>query len=204
VKYWTIFYLAFFLFLSGCAAIPQSGSRQEMPSKPTASPTASASDPTMPGAQYLSDLGKAPELENTVWINSDHPLRLSELRGKVVLLDMWTYSCINCRNTIPSLKEWHAKYAPDGLVIIANHFPEFSYEADLPNLERAVSEMDIPYAIAQDNDGKTWSAYHNRYWPTMYLIDKTGQIRYTHIGEGQYSETEKAIQALLAENTQKE
>ena len=100
---------------------------------------------------------------------------------------------------IPSLKEWNSKYKDSGLVIIGNHFPEFSYEADLDNLKEAVSRFGIKYAVAQDNNGDTWRAYKNQYWPTMYLIDKQGHIRYVHIGEGQYKETEENIKALLAE-----
>ncbi|MBI3361876.1 MAG: redoxin domain-containing protein [Chloroflexi bacterium] len=101
---------------------------------------------------------------------------------------------------IPSLREWHNKYSGQGLVIIGNHFPEFSYEADLGNLEQAITRLDVPYAVAQDNEGATWNAYHVRYWPTMMLIDKRGHIRYQHIGEGRYDETEAAIQTLLAES----
>lgn len=100
---------------------------------------------------------------------------------------------------IPSLKEWHKTYKDQGLVIIGNHFPEFNYEADLNNLTQAVSKLGIEYPVAQDNDGQTWWAYNTRYWPTLVLIDKQGNIRYTHIGEGQYKETEAAIKALLAE-----
>ena len=98
------------------------------------------------------------------------------------------------------MREWHQKYNDKGLVIIGNHYPEFSYERDINNLKEAVIELDIPYAIAQDNDGATWKAYNNRYWPTLYLIDKFGKLRYSHIGEGQYAETEAAIQYLLSEN----
>ncbi len=152
---------------------------------------------TSPG--NLSDLGRAPELTNEVWLNTDHPLRLAELRGKVVLLEMWTFGCINCRHVIPTLKTWHHKYQDQGLVIIGNHYPEFSYEEDLGNLREAVKDLGIEYPIAQDNQGETWQAYHNRYWPTLYLIDKKGTIRYRHIGEGNYAETEAAIQTLLAE-----
>jgi hypothetical protein len=100
---------------------------------------------------------------------------------------------------IPSLRDWHEKYAQEGLVIIGNHYPEFGYEEDLDNLKEAVARLEIPYAVAQDNDGATWKAFHNRYWPTLYLIDKTGRIRYRHIGEGAYEETEEAIRALLEE-----
>lgn len=101
---------------------------------------------------------------------------------------------------IPSLREWHSKYKDQGLVVIGNHYPEFDYESNLDNLKEAVARNQIEYAVAQDNDGLTWRAYHNRYWPTLYLIDKHGRLRYVHIGEGAYSETEAAIQSLLAEN----
>jgi hypothetical protein len=97
------------------------------------------------------------------------------------------------------LKEWDERYRSQGLVIIGNHYPEFSFEEDLTNLKAAVADYGIKYAVAQDNDGATWRAYKNRYWPTLYLIDKNGHIRYVHIGEGRYNETEKAIQFLLAE-----
>ncbi len=100
---------------------------------------------------------------------------------------------------IPSLKEWDEKYRDQGLVIIGNHYPEFSFEEDLTNLQAAVEENGIKYAVAQDNDGATWRAYKNRYWPTLYLIDKNGSIRHIHIGEGGYDKTEAAIQSLLAE-----
>ena len=97
------------------------------------------------------------------------------------------------------MREWNSKYADQGLVIIGNHYPEFNYEKDLDNLVQAVADLGIEYPVAQDNDGKTWRAFGNRYWPTKYLIDKRGRIRYRHIGEGRYAETEAAIQALLAE-----
>lgn len=101
---------------------------------------------------------------------------------------------------IPSLKEWDETYRDQGLVIIGNHYPEFSFEEDLTNLQAAVAEYGIEYAVAQDNDGATWRAYKNRYWPTLYLIDKNGHLRYVHIGEGRYNETEAAIQSLIAES----
>jgi len=98
------------------------------------------------------------------------------------------------------VREWFYKYSDEGLVVIGNHYPEFSFEANLDNLKEALVRLDIPYPIAQDNDRRTWGAYNNRYWPTLYLIDKQGDIRYVHIGEGAYNETEAAIQALLAED----
>jgi len=100
---------------------------------------------------------------------------------------------------IPSLRGWHELYSSEGLVVIGNHFPEFSYESELDNLKQAIQDLNIPYPVAQDNDGTTWRAFNNHYWPTMYLIDKKGHIRFVHIGEGRYDEIETAIQTLLAE-----
>jgi thiol-disulfide isomerase/thioredoxin len=185
------FFVLIALILNACAAQQQSGLEPPMESR--------VEEPTMPKLAVLPDLGPAPELTNTTWLNVETPLRLADLRGKVVMVEMWTFGCINCRNVMPSLKEWHAKYYDQGLVIIGNHFPEFGYEADLENLKEAVARNEIEYAVAQDNDGKTWRAYGNHYWPTLYLIDKQGHIRYVHIGEGRYKETEANIQALLAE-----
>jgi len=156
-------------------------------------------EPAMPKVASLPDLGVAPELTNDIWLNVDAPLRLANLHGKVVIVEMWTFACINCQHVIPSLKDWHSKYADQGLVIIGNHYPEFSYEADLNNVKDAIARDGIEYAVAQDNDGATWKAYKNHYWPALYLIDKQGHIRYVHIGEGQYAETENNIKALLAE-----
>jgi thiol-disulfide isomerase/thioredoxin len=147
----------------------------------------------------LENFGRAPEIHNTVWLNTSEALYLKDLRGKVVLLEMWTFGCINCKNVIPSLNEWHDKYQEDGLVIIGNHYPEFAYEREWENVAQAVEDYGIRYPVAQDNEGQTWRAYNNRYWPALFLIDKFGMIRYKHIGEGAYAKTEAAIQALLAE-----
>jgi len=156
-------------------------------------------EPAMLKVASLPDLGVAPELTNDIWLNVDAPLRLANLHGKVVIIDMWTFGCINCQHVIPSLKDWHSKYADQGLVVIGNHYPEFSYEQELDNVKDAITRAGIEYAVAQDNDGKTWRAYKNHYWPTLYLIDKQGHLRYVHIGEGQYAQTEENIKALLAE-----
>ena len=174
--------IIFLLSLAGCSSQPATGERS--------------------ASEILPDLGPAPELTNTVWINTDTPLRLADLRGKVVLHEMRNFGCINCRNVIPSLIEWHEKYSPEGLVIIGNHYPEFDRESVLANLQQAVVELEIPYAVAEDNLGETWKAYNTRYWPSLYLIDKQGHLRYTHFGEGKYQETEEAIQSLLAEPTE--
>lgn len=168
---------------------------------PALVPNVSAAGPVKPTpAARLPDIGPAPKLTNTVWLNTDHPLRLADLRGKVVLLDMWTLDCINCQHVIPSLRDWYTKYQDQGLVIIGNHFPEFPDERYLPNLEKAVAYWNISYPVAQDNDGATWNAYHTQSWPTIYLIDKRGHLRYTRIGEGGYTTTESAIRSLLAES----
>jgi thiol-disulfide isomerase/thioredoxin len=147
----------------------------------------------------LPDRGLAPELTNQTWLNKSAPLRLADLRGKVVLLEMWTFDCVNCRNTIPQLNAWYKTYAGQGLVIIGNHYPEFSHEADLGKLQKAVQDLGIKYPVAQDNQGITWKAYKNNFWPEIYLIDKFGHIRYIHIGEGAYAVTEAAFQDLLSE-----
>jgi thiol-disulfide isomerase/thioredoxin len=147
----------------------------------------------------LPDLGPAPELTSDDWLNAAHALRLADLHGKVVLLEMWTFGCINCQRVVPHLQAWHETYADQGLVVIGNHFPEFDYEHERTALEAALGRLGITYPVAQDNAGETWHAYRNRYWPTLYLIDKQGRLRYQHIGEGAYNETEAAIQSLLAE-----
>ncbi len=134
------------------------------------------------------------------WFNlSGDPLSIAGLKGKVVLIDFWTYTCINCQRTFPYLKSWHTKYQDDGLVIIGVHSPEFEFEKDTDNVKEAIKDFGIEYPIMQDNDFATWRAYSNRYWPAKYLIDSKGIIRYTHFGEGDYDETEKMIQSLLQE-----
>lgn len=159
-----------------------------------------AVQPIQSGSASLPDLGPAPELTNLIWLNTPSPLRLADLHGEVVGLEMWTFECINCQHVMPYLKSWYAKYKDQGLVIIGNHYPEFGYEGDFNNLKNAVAADGIEYPVAQDNDGATWNVYHTMYWPTLYLIDKRGQIRYVHIGEGAYDEIETNIKALLAES----
>jgi cytochrome c biogenesis protein CcdA/thiol-disulfide isomerase/thioredoxin len=133
------------------------------------------------------------------WFNSD-PLTIEGLKGKVVLVDFWTYTCINCQRTFPYLKSWHEKYQDLGLVIVGVHTPEFEFEKDGGNVQQALLDFGIKYPVMQDNDFATWRAYHNRFWPAKYLLDAKGQIRYTHFGEGDYDETEAMIQTLLQES----
>ncbi len=141
----------------------------------------------------------APELAKISGHVNTEELSLADLRGKVVLVDFWTYSCINCIRTIPYLNAWHEKYADQGLVIVGVHTPEFEFEKNHDNVVAAVEKFGIEYPVVQDNDKGTWREYENRYWPRKYLIDDEGYIRYDHIGEGAYAETEKVIQSLLAE-----
>jgi thiol-disulfide isomerase/thioredoxin len=148
-----------------------------------------------------SDLKKAPEFTQIEeYINTD-PLRISELNGKVILVHFWTYSCINCIHTIPYLNEWYQKYSDKGLVIIGIHTPEFEFEKNIDNVREAVKEHMIEYPVLQDNNYATWNAFQNIYWPRDYVIDKEGFIRYDHIGEGGYNETENVIATLLEEPT---
>ncbi|MEX2599708.1 MAG: redoxin domain-containing protein [Dehalococcoidia bacterium] len=141
----------------------------------------------------------APELTGIAsWINTP-PLTMEELRGKVVLIDFWTYTCVNCIRTYPYLREWHDKYQDAGLVILGLHAPEFDFERVLENVERAAESFELTYPIAQDNDFSTWLSYENRFWPAKYLVDSGGVVRYRHFGEGAYVETEEHIRGLLTE-----
>jgi thiol-disulfide isomerase/thioredoxin len=145
---------------------------------------------------------KAPEFAQVDgYINTynNSPLTLSSLKGKVVLVDFWTYSCINCIRTIPYINDWNQKYADKGLVIVGVHSPEFEFEKNYDNVKAAVQRLGITYPVILDSDHGTWNAYGNQYWPRHYLIDNQGYIRDNHIGEGGYDQTEKAIQSLLAE-----
>ncbi|MBI1936341.1 thioredoxin family protein [Candidatus Woesearchaeota archaeon] len=150
--------------------------------------------------------GKYPKAPDFVgiekWINSE-PLTMEQLKGKVVLIDFWTYTCINCIRTLPYIKDWDKKYRDKGLVIIGVHTPEFEFEKKYENVLNAAKDYQLKYPIAQDNNYGTWSAYQNRYWPHKFLIDIDGFIRYDHIGEGAYDETEKMIQELLQERMER-
>lgn len=149
----------------------------------------------------LPDYGLAPELLSTAWLNTDKPLRLFTLRGRVVLLEFWTFSCINCIHTLPYMQAWYSQYHEKGLSVIGNHYPEYSFEREINNVAASLKERGITYPIAQDNTGKTWAAYNQRYWPTIYVIDKIGHIRFRSYGEGNYENIEQAIKTLLAEES---
>lgn len=152
---------------------------------------------------FLSDVhGRvgmpAPEITSSTWLNGA-PQSLADLRGKVVLVEFWTFGCYNCKNVEPYIKQWSDKYKEKGLVVIGIHSPEFSFERDLTNVKQYIQEHRITYPVVIDNDFSNWKQYRNRYWPAMYVIDKQGVIRYVRIGEGGYQETEHRIQALLSE-----
>lgn len=151
------------------------------------------------GEMPLPVLGTMPPLSGaTAWLRS-HPLSPADLRGKVVLVDVWTFGCINCQRALPSVREWARRYRDDGLVVIGVHTPEFAFERERGNVERALLRMDLGFPIAMDNDFAVWKAWSNQYWPTLYLIDAQGRLRWRHIGEGAYAQTEQAIRQLLDE-----
>jgi len=147
-------------------------------------------------------LETAPEFQSiSGWINSD-PLTLSGLKGRVVFLDFWTYGCLNCQNTLPEMKRLHVKYGKEGLVIIGVHTPELPYERKRENVERAVASAGLAYPIALDSSNTTWKLYGNHYWPRQTIISKNGEIRYEHVGEGDYDEIEaKVVESLKAAST---
>jgi cytochrome c biogenesis protein CcdA/thiol-disulfide isomerase/thioredoxin len=150
----------------------------------------------------LPVIGRAPEFTGTQeWFNTPggQPLSLRELRGRVVLIDFWTYTCINCIRTLPYLKAWDERYRDRGLTIVGVHTPEFPFEREAGNVADAIKQSDLRYPVVQDNEYATWNAYANQYWPAKYLIDARGRVRYVHFGEGEYEETEAAIRELLAE-----
>lgn len=141
----------------------------------------------------------APEFATGTWINSE-PLTLKGLRGRVVMIEFWTFGCYNCRNTLPFIKAWHEKYSSKGLTIVGVHSPELDGEEKIDNVRREVASLAIRYPVVTDNAYATWKAYKVQAWPTIFLIDKNGKLRWSHVGEGAYDEAEKQIQNLLKES----
>src|SRR5271155_1710457 len=168
--------------------------------KPAAEPALAPISIVEHAAPPLADEGPMPELSGAVaWLNSP-PLTREQLRGKVVVVDFWTYSCINCLRALPYVQAWSAKYKDAGLVVIGVHTPEFAFEKERSNVEQAVRDLKVVYPVAIDSDYKIWQAFNNQYWPAHYFIDGKGRIRYHHFGEGEYNESERVIQELLKEN----
>jgi thiol-disulfide isomerase/thioredoxin len=149
--------------------------------------TSSSGGKTLPEFQGIS-----------AWLNSS-PLAIADLRGEVVLVQFWTFACINCQRTLPYITRWHQQYAAQGLKVIGVHTPEFAFERETNNIRRAMQQHGITYPVAVDNEYRTWKVYANNYWPHLYLADRQGILRYDHIGEGAYRETEQTIQQLLGE-----
>ena len=152
-----------------------------------------------PTKVFESPENAAPDFAEGTWINSE-PLTLKGLRGQVVLIEFWTFGCYNCRNTLPFVKAWHEKYSNKGLTIVGVHSPELDGEEKIDNLRRQVASLGIRYPVVTDNKYATWNAYKVQAWPTIFLIDKNGKIRWSHVGEGKYDEAEKQIQNLIKES----
>src|SRR5438874_2111343 len=158
---------------------------------------------TKPAGSAIPDYGPAPDfLGISHWLNSK-PLSITDLRGKVVLVDFWTYSCINCLRTLPHLRAWYAAYHARGLEIVGVHTPEFAFEHVLSNVRKATHGLDVTWPVALDNKYATWNAYSNQYWPAEYLVDRTGHVRRAHFGEGEYDKSEQLIRILLGKGVPK-
>ena len=176
------------------------------PMAPTSASPVAEQRPVMVPAQarttprlVLPDEGAVPPLTGAVgWLNSP-PLTAEQLRGKVVLVDFWTFGCINCRNALPYVREWHRKYKDQGLVVVGVHAPEFAYEKNINNVRRALKDLGIEFPVAVDNNFAIWRAFDNNYWPAHYFVDAQGRVRFHHVGEGAYEKSEQVIQQLLEE-----
>jgi cytochrome c biogenesis protein CcdA/thiol-disulfide isomerase/thioredoxin len=156
-------------------------------------------EPAAEETETLQDFGAAPEFQEIeVWLNSE-PLTLEQLRGKVVVIDFWTYSCVNCLRTLPFLDRWYETYRDEGLVIVGVHAPEFAFERVQDNVRDAIADLGVDWPVALDNEFGTWNAWGNRYWPAKYFVDRQGHVRFAHFGEGAYEESEHVIRQLLAE-----
>jgi thiol-disulfide isomerase/thioredoxin len=174
------------LALAGSATVALSGEAPRTPEAPSVMAAAQATAPDFVG------LGN--------WFNSA-PLKLADLRGKVVMVNFWTYGCVNCVNTLPHVTGLYAKYKDRGFVVVGIHTPEFPFERSASNVQAALKRHGIIYPVAQDNDSRTWNAYRNRYWPSQYIVDQNGKIVFQHDGEGQYDQIERTVARLLNANS---
>ena len=184
------------LLLDACS--DNTGAAQPGMSAMSATPDDGTANQTEVASVNLQDRGPAPEFEPANWVNSE-PVKLAGLRGKPVLLEFWTFGCINCQHVLPYLKSWYDEFSDKGLAFVSFHAPEFDNEKKLENVQQAIKDFGIKYPVAQDNDFKTWNKYSVRGWPTLFLIDKKGHIRFTQFGEGAYDQIHTGIQMLLAE-----
>jgi thiol-disulfide isomerase/thioredoxin len=190
----------------GSAIAFGANTHQQKPATANLYPVSAKQDPPHPvmaeanstDTASLPPVGKAlPEFQGiSQWLNSP-PLTNSSLKGNVVLIQFWTFACINCQRTLPYIVRWHQQYASQGLKVIGIHTPEFAFERDVNNIKQALQKHQITYPVPIDNDYKTWNAYGNEYWPHLFLADRQGVLRYDHIGEGAYDRTEQTIRQLL-------
>lgn len=186
----------------GCGQAVNSALKPKTSNSESTTPSQKPAVISSPAANTLPEIAVAgrntmPEFQGiSHWFNSD-PLTVSQLKGKVVLLQFWTFGCINCIRTLPYVVKWNQKYAAKGLQVVGVHTPEFGYERELNNIQQALKKHNITYSVPVDNDFKTWRAYQNEYWPHLFLADRNGILRYDHIGEGAYDTTETMIQRLL-------
>jgi len=171
----------------GGAVIPGLCTEADAPARPIAMTAAMAAEQSRTAPEFVG-IGN--------WFNSQ-PLKLADLRGKVVLVDFWTYGCVNCVNTLPHVTELYSKYRDRGLVVIGVHTPEFPFERSASHVQAALKRHGILYPVAQDNNSQTWNAYRNQYWPAQYIIDQNGRIVFQHDGEGQYEQIDRTIARLL-------
>ncbi len=179
----------------GAAGVTLAARSKQESSMPETEALIGAGDRTINLAAVSAN--RLPEFQGiSHWLNSS-PLTVAALKGNVTLIQFWTFSCINCQRTLPSVTRWHQQYAAKGLKIIGIHTPEFAFERDVNNVRQALQKHGIIYPVPMDNQFKTWSAYNNEYWPHLFLADRQGIIRYDHIGEGAYDETDKVIRKLL-------
>ncbi|MBW4470235.1 MAG: thioredoxin family protein [Stenomitos rutilans HA7619-LM2] len=177
-------------------------SRRAVP-ETTIAPSSSSSSSSTPAevassnSSLIASSRGLPDFQGiSQWLNSA-PLAVSDLKGSVVLVQFWTFACINCQRTLPYIVQWHQRYSDKGLKVIGIHTPEFAFERDLNNVKQALQKHNITYPVPIDNEFKTWRAYNNEYWPHLFLADRQGLLRYDHIGEGAYDTTEQTIRKLL-------
>jgi thiol-disulfide isomerase/thioredoxin len=186
--------------IAGCGRMSGGSSPSSViASSPVIAPKAIDSPLSTPSSALAAQPSgrQIPEIRGIeAWLNSD-PIKLSEQKGKVILLQFWTFGCINCQRTLPSIIKWHKDYASQGLLVVSVHAPELAFERSINNVKKAVQQRGITYPVAIDSNFTTWKAFDNQYWPHLFLADRKGILRYDHIGEGAYEQTEQKIRELL-------